>query len=69
MPFNECFNEIISKCNGRLNILKILANVSWCFSSDTLKCVYFSLIRSIIEYNSIIFPLISETNKKKLGAI
>jgi hypothetical protein len=69
MSFNDCVNEIITKCNGRLNILKILANKSWCLSSDTLKCVYFSLIRSIIEYNSIIFPLISETNKKKLRAI
>lgn len=63
MNYNECVNEIVSKCNGRLNILKILSNKSWCLSSDTLKCIYFSLIRSIIEYNSMVFPLISETNK------
>ena len=69
MNYNECVNEIVSKCNGRLNILKILSNKSWSLSSDILKCIYFSLIRSIIEYNSMIFPLISETNKKRLRAI
>ena len=69
MNFNECINEIISKCNRRLNILKILSNKSWCLNNNTLKCIYFSLIRSIIEYNSIIYPLISESNKKRLRAI
>ena len=69
MNFDECLNEKTSKCNGRLNILKTLSNKSWSLTSDTLKCVYFSLIRSIIKCNSIIFPLLSETNKKKLRAI
>ena len=64
MNYNECVNEIVSKCNGRLNILKILSNKSWSLSSDILKCIYFSLIRSIIEYNSMIFPLISERIKR-----
>ena len=45
MNFNECINEIISKCNGRINIIKILSNKSWCLNNDTLKCIYFSLIR------------------------
>ena len=26
MNFNSCVEEIISKCNGRLNIMKILSN-------------------------------------------
>jgi hypothetical protein len=69
MNFNECINEVISKFNGRINIIKILSNKSWCLNNDTLKCIYFSLIRSIIEYNSIIYPLISESNKKRIRAI
>jgi hypothetical protein len=69
MNFNSCVNKIVAKCNVRLNVLKILSNKSWCLSSETLKCVYFSLIRSIIEYNSIIFPIICESNKKKIRAI
>jgi hypothetical protein len=69
LNLNECINEIVTKCNGRFNILKILSNKSWCLSSDTLKCIYFSLIRTIIEYNSMVFTLISETNKKRLRAL
>ena len=64
MNFNKAVEEICRKCYDRLNILKILSNKSLKLSEKTLKSVYFSLFRSIIDYNSVIFPLLSETNKK-----
>ena len=60
--FHKCMEEIIKKCNRRLNILKILANKAWKLKEETITAIYFSLVRSIIDYNYIIYPLLSKTN-------
>ncbi len=52
-----------------IDILKILSNKSLKFNITSLKAIYFSLSRSILDYHSIIFPLICETNKQKIRAI
>jgi hypothetical protein len=52
-----------------MNILKILSNKSWGLSAKTLNNVYNSLIRSLLEYSSIIYPAFSDTNLLKLERI
>ena len=69
MNFSKCVEEIVNKCNNRLNIIKILSHKSWKLETNTLKAIYYSLIRSIIDYNSIIYPLLSNSNKNKINAI
>ena len=64
LSFNSCFQEIKAKCHKRLNIIKILKHKSWGLSSNTLKNIYYALIRSIIDYASTIFEILSETKKK-----
>lgn len=69
MTFNSCVEEVYRKCLNRLNIIKIISHKSWKLESKTLINIYKSLIRSIIDYIAIIFPIISETCKQKIRAI
>ena len=66
---NKCVAEIVKKCKSRINILQILANKAWKLKEETINAVYFSLVRSIIDYNSIIYPLLSKSNQQKINAI
>ena len=52
-----------------MNIIKILKHKSWRLKPDTLKNIYFSLIRSIIDYASTIFNIICESKKTELRSI
>ena len=45
-----------------MNVLKVLSNKSWGLSIKTLTDVYNSLIRSLMEYSSIIYPCFSSTS-------
>ena len=69
LNFNEQIDSIKSKCNDRMNILKILSHRSWGLNKNILKKLYCSLIRSLIEYSSFTFNNLSNTNKQKLQAI
>jgi hypothetical protein len=69
MTFNACIQDIKAKCHKRLNIIKILKHKSWRLKPETLKNIYFALIRSIVDYASTIFDITCETKKKELRAI
>ena len=48
----------------RINILKVLSNKSWGLSIKTLNEIYNSLIRSLLEYSSIIYPAMHQQELK-----
>jgi hypothetical protein len=52
-----------------MNVLKVLSNKSWVLSTETLNNVYNSLIRSLLEYSSIIYLAFSNTNMVNLERI
>jgi hypothetical protein len=54
MSFNEHLEYILKKISNRQNLLKILAHKKWKLSCNTLLMIYYSLIRSIIDYVSFI---------------
>ena len=68
-----CFNkqtiEIKKKVLSRLNILKIISQRSWQLDKSTLKQIYISLIRSVLDYSFFIIKSISQTNSKVLKAV
>jgi hypothetical protein len=47
----------------------VLANRNWGLSVRTLTQVYISLIRSLLEYSSILYPCISATNLSLLEKV
>ncbi len=69
MNFNKCVEDVHKKCHKRLNIIKILTHKSWKLTSVTLRNIYYSLIRSVIDYAAVIFDLLSETKKKDFRSI
>jgi hypothetical protein len=69
MNFTKCVEDIHAKSHKRLNVIKILSHKSWNLTPETLRNVYYSLIRSIIDYAAVIFDLVCETKKKGLRSI
>ena len=69
LTFNTQIKYLQDSCINRLNFLKVVSKRSFGLSIATLNQIYISLIRSIIEYSSIIYPIISTTNFKKLNII
>ena len=62
LSFKNQLSYLNQACLKRLTIIKVLSNKSWGISSKTLTQVYNSLIRSLLEYSSIIYPRFSTTN-------
>jgi hypothetical protein len=69
LNFIEHIKEIKKKCINRLNIIKIISNKKLKLSKQTIKTTYLALIRSILDYSSIIIPCISKTLGKTIQAM
>jgi hypothetical protein len=63
--FNDHILDIKKKCNNMLNLIKILSNKKQKQTIKALKIIYLSLIRSILDYSSLIVNQVS----KKLSKI
>ncbi len=66
LNFNKHIENVKSKCTQRMNLIKILSNKKWQLTDETLKQIYTSLIRSIIEYATPIYFNLSISTYKKL---
>ena len=69
MNFNNQINYIIERCYSRLNCIKILSQKNFKLTKDTLVQIYIALVRSVMEYSSIIISRLSNKNYKRLQAI
>jgi hypothetical protein len=69
LSFKNQVEFLKSTCQNRLNCLKILAHKSWNLTKDTLKQVYFALVRSVIEYSSLVLPKICKSSFLKIQII
>ena len=69
LSFKNQLEYLKESCLKRVNVLKVLANRNWGLSVRTLTQVYISLIRSLLEYSSIIYPCISATNLSLLEKV
>ena len=69
LSFKNQIEYLKNSCMQRINILKILAHSSWGLSKETLKQLYNSIIRSLLEYSSTIIPRFSTSNLNKLNCI
>jgi len=69
MNLSTYVEYIRSKCLKKMNILKILNNKKWKISVQTKLIIYYSLVRSNIDYAGILFHHISEFCKKRLQGV
>ena len=68
LSFKDHIEDIRKKCNYRLNIIKLLANKFYKLTKETLTTLFISLVRSIIDYSTLIIPCISRTLGKLIQA-
>ena len=47
LSFKHQVDYLKENCSKRLNCIKILSHKSWNLTTDTLKQIYFALIRSV----------------------
>ncbi|RMZ96341.1 RNA-directed DNA polymerase from mobile element jockey-like [Brachionus plicatilis] len=69
LTFQKHVDKLRKKCTNRLNCIKIISNKTWNLTSKTLRSIYASLIRSVIDYSSFILTRLSKKRKKQLQAI
>ena len=63
MTWNPYIQNIIDRCQKRINLLRVMAGASWGASKTTLLIAYKTLIRSVIDYG-IVKPTIQPQNQQ-----
>ena len=69
LTFKNQIKYLQDTCLNRLNFLKIVSKRKYGLSKKTLEYLYSSLIRSILEYSAILYPVISVANFNKINII
>lgn len=69
LTFKNQIDFIKQNCLNKLNCLKILSHKSKNLTSNTLKQIYYTLIRSVLEYSSILLPRLSKFSLNNLQVI
>lgn len=69
LSFSDQVSYIENTCLKRLNILKILSNRRWKVRKEILVKIFVLLIRSIIDYSSLILSSLCKTRLLKLQRI
>ena len=62
-------DDVVARCNKRLNLMKVMAGARWGASKSILLIVYKALIRSVIDYGCIVYDSVSDTVKARLDVI
>ena len=66
---NEYMKQLEEKSKTRLNLLKRLASTTWGADKNTLRQLYLSYIRSLLDQNSSLQSISSEAAKKSLDKV
>ena len=69
LTWESHIKNLIAACQKEIKMLKILANKSWGADTSTLLTIYRSLIRSKIDYGSIVYNSARTTLLKKLETV
>ena len=69
LNFKNQVDYLVEKCANRLNLIKILSSKKFKLTTQTMVKIYTALIRSVLEYSSIMITRLSKRNYKRLQAI
>ena len=69
LTFKNHIQYIKKKCQNSLNLLKVLSHTDWGSDTKTLLKLYRALVRSKLDYGSIVFRNASPENLKPLDVI
>ena len=66
LTFKNHIAYLRKKCQKSLNLLKVLSHTDWGADSDTLLKLYRSLVRSKLDYGSIVYGSANKTDLQKV---
>ena len=69
LSFKPHITYLRQKCHKTLNLLKVLSNTEWGADKDTLLKLYRSLVRSKLDYGSIVYGSACKTHLEKLDTV
>ena len=69
LTWRQQIQELKQKSVARLNLLKKLNGTSWGADKKCLLRLYYSHIRSLLDYGSIVYSSASQTTLKKLDTV
>jgi hypothetical protein len=69
LTFTQHIDYVVDKCRKRINLMKSLSGTEWGASRSTQMLIYKSLIRSVLDYGSIAYDVMSDSHKRKLDSI
>ena len=67
MTFAPHIRELKKKCTKSLNLMKVVAHTKWGGDRVTLLRLYRALIRSQLDYGSIVYGSANKSELKKAG--
>nr|XP_054604977.1 uncharacterized protein LOC129166525 [Nothobranchius furzeri] len=69
LTWKENISNIEERCRKVINIMRCLKGTDWGYSAQALKQIYISMIRSVIDYGSIMYGSSSKTLLKRIESI
>ena len=69
LTWKDHVEYLVEKCQKRINILKLLTGSKWGADKETMVILYKTLIRSMLDYGSVIYHSASKTTMQKLDVI
>nr|XP_054599040.1 uncharacterized protein LOC129163898 [Nothobranchius furzeri]XP_054599041.1 uncharacterized protein LOC129163898 [Nothobranchius furzeri]XP_054599042.1 uncharacterized protein LOC129163898 [Nothobranchius furzeri] len=67
--WKENISNLVERCKNVINIMRCLRGNDWGASTKALKQVYIAMVRSVIDYGSIVYSSTSKTLLKKIEVI
>lgn len=69
LNFGVHIQKLIEKCKKGINVLRCLSGADWGASCQSLKRIYYAVIRSNIDYGSMVYSSANKTLLKKIQVI
>ncbi|KAI7808137.1 hypothetical protein IRJ41_016520 [Triplophysa rosa] len=69
LSFKIHIQKLIEKCKKGINVLRCLSGAEWGASCQSLKIIYYAVIRSNIDYGCVVYSSANKTLLKKIEVI
>lgn len=69
LTFLDHLRSVKQKCQKALNILKVLSHKSWGSDTETMLCIYKSVVRSILDYGCVVYGSAKPSSLRLLDPI
>ena len=69
LSFKEHVSALYTQCKEALNLIRVVAHLKWGGDRDTLLMLYRTIVRSKLDYGSIVYGTAPNTNLRQLDSI